>query len=297
MKHIMMYKQSNVKYNLVNHNVDIMKMNVNVNIMKMNVNVNNTNVDNVNVDNANVDNANVDNANVDNVNVDVIDNSKEELQLGWCQGYNALKYHMEEALLEKGIIRHNLNNCPPIALFSRKYYNQINELNHDKVYDFCFIGSINSNRPAREWVIQFAKKYFTNKSTFINTDNDPTWTSLGPYDYSNKNIGYCPKNMPNNQSKQVQYRIVKENIDYFEKMCQSKFVLCPAGDAPWSFRFYEILMCKSIPIVESWHHTYRTPQEAMIDYKYVLYKDIETCINYESDKNTMLFETHHLLKI
>jgi len=54
-----------------------------------------------------------------------------------------------------------------------------------------------------------------------------------------------------NQSKQVQYRVVKENMYYFEKMCQSKFILCPAGDEPWSFRFYETLMCKSIPIVES----------------------------------------------
>lgn len=47
-------------------------------------------------------------------------------------------------------------------------------------------------------------------------------------------------------------------------MCQSKFVLCPADDAPWSFRFYEVLMCKSILIVESWHHTYRTKEEANI---------------------------------
>ena len=194
-----------------------------------------------------------------NTNVDKNDQDKrkEELQLGWCQGYNALKYHMEEAFLEKGINHQHMSNCPPVAFFSRKYYNEINSLNHDKVYDFCFIGSINSNYKAREWVIHFAKKYFTDNSIFINTDNDPNWTLLGSFDYSNKNIGYCPKNMPDNQSKKVQYRVVKENIDYFEKMCQSKFVLCPAGDAPWSFRFYEILMCKSTPIVESWHHTYR----------------------------------------
>jgi hypothetical protein len=83
-------------------------------------------------------------------------------------------------------------------------------------------------------------------------------------------------------------------------MCQSKFVLCPAGDSPWSFRFYEILMCKSTPIVESWHHTYRTTEEATFDYKYVLYKDIEISMDYYkeySNKNTIIFETHHLLKI
>ncbi len=84
-------------------------------------------------------------------------------------------------------------------------------------------------------------------------------------------------------------------------MYQSKFVLCPAGDAPWSFRFYEVLMCKSIPIVESWHHTYRTKEEANIKYKYILYQDIENVkndINYDDYvfENTKIFENYHLLK-
>jgi hypothetical protein len=107
-------------------------------------------------------------------------------------------------------------------------------------------------------------------------------------------LGYCPKSMPDNQSKKVQYRIVKENIEYFEKMCQSKFVLCPAGDAPWSFRFYEVLMCKSIPIVESCHHTYRTKEEATINYKYVLQESFENAIC-DTNENTRLFEKYHLL--
>ena len=114
-------------------------------------------------------------------------------------------------------------------------------------------------------------------------------------------IGFCPKSQPENYSKQVQYRIVKDNIDYFRKMCQSKFVLCPAGDAPWSFRFYEVLMCKSIPIVESWHHIYRTKEEANINYKYILFQDIqniENDINYDDyiNENTKIFENYHLLK-
>jgi hypothetical protein len=111
------------------------------------------------------------------------------------------------------------------------------------------------------------------------------------------NIGFNPKIMPNNQSKKVQYRVIKENIEYFEKMCQSKFVLCPAGDAPWSFRFYEVLMCKSIPIVKSWHHTYRTKEEANIKYKYILYKNIEKEIEYGEyvDGNTEIFKKYHLL--
>ena len=220
------------------------------------------------------------------------------LDLGWCQGYMAFKYHMEEALIEHNLDTNGVSDCPPIALFSNKYYNEINELNHDKIHDFCFIGSIKSNHQARQWVIDFAKKKFTDNSIFINTDNDPNWVSLGSFDYSNKKLGFSPKNVSDNQSKSVQYRIIKENIEYFETMCKSKFVLCPAGDAPWSFRFYEVLMCKSIPIVESWHHTYRTKEEANLNYKYVLHENIENGIDYDDylNENTRIFENHHLLK-
>jgi hypothetical protein len=80
-------------------------------------------------------------------------------------------------------------------------------------------------------------------------------------------------------------------------MCQSKYVLCPGGDAPWSFRFYEILMCKSIPIVETWHHTYRTKEEAELDYKYVLFNEFDKEINYDDylHHNIGIFEKYHLL--
>ena len=80
-------------------------------------------------------------------------------------------------------------------------------------------------------------------------------------------------------------------------MCKSKFVLCPAGDSSWSFRFYEVLMCKSIPIVENWHHTYRTKEEAKINYKYVLHNNVETEILYDDyvNENVIIFETYHLL--
>ena len=221
------------------------------------------------------------------------------LDLGSSKGYYmGLKYHMDEALLENEQTENLIGTpTPEYALFSKKYYNEINKLNHNKIYDFCFIGSINSNYEARKWVIDFSKKYFTNNSIFINTDNNPTWESLGPFDYTNKKLGYCPKSMPNNQSWKVQYRIINENIEYFETMCQSKFVLCPAGDAPWSFRFYEVLMCKSIPIVESWHHTYRTKEEANISYKYILYENIDNKINYDDyiNENIIIFEKYHMI--
>lgn len=220
------------------------------------------------------------------------------MTLQYCQGYMALQYHMEESLIEDDLNPNDATFSPPYAIFSKKYYNEINELNHNKIYDFCFIGSVSSNYTERQWVIDFAKKHFTVNSIFINTYNDLNWVSLGIFDYTNTNIGFCPKNMPDNQSKQVQYRVFNENIDYFEKMCRSNFVLCPAGDSPWSFRFYEVLMCKSIPIVESWHHTYRTIEESKINYKYVLYQNMDNSIIFDEyvNENTIIFENYHLLK-
>ena len=105
-----------------------------------------------------------------------MDNSK--LELGWCQVYMGLQYHMEEALIEKNLQHINATSAPPLALFSKKYYNDINKLNHDKKYDYCFIGSINSNYNARKWVIEFAKKNFTNNSIFVNTDNNHDYHDL-----------------------------------------------------------------------------------------------------------------------
>jgi hypothetical protein len=221
-----------------------------------------------------------------------------DLDLGWCQGYMALKYHMEEALIEKQLDHLTAISNPPYAIFSKKYYNEMKQLNNNKIYDFCFIGSINSNIDNRRWVINFVKKYFTNNSIFINTDNDSNWELLGDFDLSHKNLGYNPKNQLNNNSKEVQYRIINENLYYFETMSQSKYCLCASGDAPWSFRFYEVLMCRSIPIVEKWHHTYRTKDEAELKYKYILYTDIEKNIDYDNyiNENTKIFENYHLLE-
>ena len=56
-------------------------------------------------------------------------------------------------------------------------------------------------------------------------------------------------------------------------------------------------MCKSIPIVENWHHTYRTKEESLIPYKYILFQNIENSIIYEDyvKENTNIFETFHML--
>ena len=34
-------------------------------------------------------------------------------------------------------------------------------------------------------------------------------------------------------------------------MSKSKFTLTPTGGCPWSYRFFEAIMCLSIPILEN----------------------------------------------
>lgn len=221
------------------------------------------------------------------------------LQLDKFPYYMGLKYHMEDAFKEYGIDPSYANPCPIFAIFSKSYYNELNKLNHTKIHDFCFIGSISSCPERREWVIDFAKKYFTSNSVFINTDNANDWELLGDFDYSCNNKGFCPKIHSDNQSRSAQYRVIEENKYYFETMCQSKFVLCPAGDSLWSFRFYETIMCKSLPIVETWHHTYRTREESDIDYKYLLPGNFDSRFVYNAyvTENTKLFEKHHMINV
>jgi hypothetical protein len=195
--------------------------------------------------------------------------------------YMGLYYHLRDAIEEFneesdiGKIFPMYMDRPKIAIFSNRYYRAIQELDNKKVYDYCWIGSIDSCRPEREWVIEFAKTHFTSRSIFINTDNDPEWKSLGDFDLTHLRLGFKPKDDPNHQDWFAQFRVVSENRFYFETMRKSCFILCPAGDAPWSFRMYETVMCDSIPIVVNWHHTYRTVHEGHLGYQYVLNTEIE----------------------
>ena len=72
--------------------------------------------------------------------------------------------------------------------FSNKYYNDICKLNNNKIYRYCFIGSISSSIYNRQWVLEFVKKHFDEKCVFINTDPHDTWDTLGVFDLSKKTV-------------------------------------------------------------------------------------------------------------
>ncbi|HEY4247090.1 MAG TPA: exostosin family protein [Lacunisphaera sp.] len=44
--------------------------------------------------------------------------------------------------------------------------------------------------------------------------------------------------------------------EYFRILASSQFVLCPGGDYPWSYRFFESILCGAIPIIEKYCESY-----------------------------------------
>jgi Exostosin family len=217
--------------------------------------------------------------------------SDEYIYIGWCQGYIGLQEHYEAAYKEIELPPPDSRPDPPYAIFAKSYLAEIAALPRKKLYDYIFIGSIQSNPVGRAWVIEFAKRFFTASSVFINTDAGP-WEPLGDFDKTLSENRYTQKN-----SMTSGYRSVEENRWYFETMSAAKFILCPAGDAAWSFRFYETLMCGAIPIVESWHHTYRTLEESKIRYFYFLNTAEHEYDDDHVDYNETLLHKYHTLSL
>jgi hypothetical protein len=153
------------------------------------------------------------------------------------------------------------------AILPNRLFELIGSLSKKKKYDFCFIGSF-SIRPAvaeaRQWIIPFILRAFGSRSFLQFTDSvtRQDHRPFGPYDQTKNRIGFVPREMPMDQRGHL-------DPDYYSIMCQSQFALCPAGDAPWSMRFYEAMACRAIPVVNSISEAARTPQEASLGYKFL----------------------------
>jgi hypothetical protein len=186
--------------------------------------------------------------------------------------------HLEAGFREADIPDHA--ERPRLTLFPRSFVEQVEALPHAKIYDFNFVGALYIEEKTwtnRQWVLEFAKRHFTSQSIFQVTDRNARqrdWLMrrrhrrLGEFDRTFSHSGFVPKECP-----------VKDrgyfDPEYFTILCQSRFTLCPAGDAPWSMRFHEAILSKSIPVVQEAQHTGRNDLEYAIGYKYYLAHDRE----------------------
>ena len=48
------------------------------------------------------------------------------------------------------------------------------------------------------------------------------------------------------RNKKIKYTV---DYDYYQSLSRSKFALAPVGECPWSYRFFEAIMCGAIPIL------------------------------------------------
>jgi len=188
-------------------------------------------------------------------------------------------------------------------VFPQSFVERVAKIDSRKKYDFCFMGAFafwdkfkvfkkktqERGFSNRKWVIDFARSNFGKNSIFINTSKNlnlagKEWVNLGAFDETFSEKGSLPKIMKN-----------KGEFDfyYYSVMKQSKFALCPAGDAPWSIRFFEALMCKAIPVVKNHSETWRLLEERDAGYIYYLADDLRGYSHSAARHNYELFIKHH----
>jgi hypothetical protein len=186
--------------------------------------------------------------------------------------------HREAGFREADIPDHA--ERPRVCLFPRSFVEQVEALPHEKVHDFNFVGALYIEQKTwanRQWILDFARRHFTSQSIFQVTDRKAKqrdWLlrrrhkRLGAFDRTFSHSGFVPKEC---LAKDRGYF----DPEYFAILCQSRFTLCPAGDAPWSMRFHEAILSKSIPVVQNAAHTGRNDLEYAIGYRYYLADDRE----------------------
>lgn len=134
------------------------------------------------------------------------------------------EFYARKAVEEKGIVVKKSSidheNCITYVndkkyqlLFPQYMIKSIHELDKTKTNDYFFSGTITTKR---NWVKDFKKKSIIKESNY-------------------------------GRKKGTKYNL---DMDYFRNMSKSKFTLCPTGDCPWSYRFFEAIMCHSIPILD-----------------------------------------------
>jgi len=180
------------------------------------------------------------------------------------------------------------------AIYPKRFYKNIN-LNIDKKYDFIFIGGLSTDIKThnnRKWIIPFINNNFNCNSYLQFTDKKTkqNYKIMGDYDHTLSENGFVPKEIKREKRNFFDKK-------YFDNLSQSKFGLCPVGDAIYSMRFYECLMCKCIPIVNTVEETYRSKEESKLNYKYYLSSDKEFVYREDwVEHNRNIFLQYHTLE-
>ena len=203
-----------------------------------------------------------------------------------------LRLWHRDAYLDKNI---NISHFYPVyAVFPRKTYKRLLRDDSIKIYNYCFSGSYKVDKKTiknRAWIIPFIKKNF-NENSYLNFTDEKTieeHVSFGNYDRTGKIKGFVPKEHNFNERDYF-------DKEYYDILCKSKFCLCPAGDSFYSMRFYEAIMCKSIPIINNHIESFRTKAESKVDYKYYL-ADEKHVYNLDFvNHNLSIFMKYHTLK-
>lgn len=185
------------------------------------------------------------------------------------------------------------NNIP---LFPKWYMKNFDDISFEKTRDFNFVGIIRFGchvHKSRLWILDFAKKHFTDKSYFrLNSNEDmEVHEKLGDFDYT---FSYEGKRFVDKYMRLGMKRCAFDK-EYFSIMCSSQFTLCPVGDQPYSDRFFEAIMSKSIPILEKEHHCGLNEDQRNIGYKFYLLGDDYVYRQDWVDYNYDLFLKTHTL--
>jgi hypothetical protein len=172
------------------------------------------------------------------------------------------KVFFVRALEEKGFgtsgvrIRHQEGKCfhPKLGwrdlTFPMSLVTRVQAIDKTKLQDYCFMGQLT---PKRQWLAKYPNVSASQYGRECSTK----------YEF---------------------------HEDYYKQLCASRFGLSPTGNCPWSYRFFESIMCDAIPILGD-------DDNDIFAHKYTVFRDSEpkqwtvaAC-----EQNFRLFLDHHTL--
>jgi hypothetical protein len=133
----------------------------------------------------------------------------------------------------------------------------------------------------RSVVISFAQRNFDSDSFLYIIDAPSNYTRLGSWDHTTpvRSLDHMGMNQ----------------TSFLRILSSSDFTLCPEGDHPWSFRFFEAIASKSIPIVWRLDGGTRNPQELRLGYKFFMHNEPHVFEEWIVEHNWRIFQKHQLL--